>query len=212
MREHVKAAEEFVREDVPVAQARERFVAERQDYKVELIDDLVAAADSASPPADRLAVHERALHRPLPRPARAQHEDRRRVQAAVGRGRLLARRLRPHDAHPHLRHRLLHQGRARGAPRAARAGPRARPPQARPGARPVHVLRALARQPVLEARGHGDLERAHRAVAQGEPQPRLPRGENADPLRRRAVAASRATGTSTRTTCTSPTSRGARWG
>jgi threonyl-tRNA synthetase len=49
MLEHVKAAEEFVREDVPVAQARERFVAERQDYKVELIDDLVAAADSSAP-------------------------------------------------------------------------------------------------------------------------------------------------------------------
>jgi threonyl-tRNA synthetase len=44
MRAHVKAAESFEREDVPVAEARERFVAERQDYKVELIDDLVAAA------------------------------------------------------------------------------------------------------------------------------------------------------------------------
>jgi threonyl-tRNA synthetase len=48
MREHIKAAEPFVREDVPVARARERFLAERQDYKVELIDDLVGAA-----PADR---------------------------------------------------------------------------------------------------------------------------------------------------------------
>ena len=42
MREHVNADERFVREDVPVAQARERFAAEHQDYKVELIDDLVA--------------------------------------------------------------------------------------------------------------------------------------------------------------------------
>jgi threonyl-tRNA synthetase len=41
MREHIKADEPFVREDVPVAQARERFAAENQDYKVELIDDLV---------------------------------------------------------------------------------------------------------------------------------------------------------------------------
>ncbi|HVE68922.1 MAG TPA: threonine--tRNA ligase [Solirubrobacteraceae bacterium] len=41
MREHVKAGEEFTREDVPVAAARERFAAEGQDYKVELIDDLV---------------------------------------------------------------------------------------------------------------------------------------------------------------------------
>src|ERR1700722_261515 len=38
MRAHVKAAEAFERQDVPVAQARERFLAERQDYKVELID------------------------------------------------------------------------------------------------------------------------------------------------------------------------------
>jgi threonyl-tRNA synthetase len=41
MREHIKAAEQFVREDIPVAAARERFAAEDQPYKVELIDDLV---------------------------------------------------------------------------------------------------------------------------------------------------------------------------
>ncbi len=49
MREHVKAAEPFVRQDVPVAQARERFLAEQQDYKVELIDDLIAAAPRSQP-------------------------------------------------------------------------------------------------------------------------------------------------------------------
>src|SRR5215210_2374769 len=41
MREHIRADERFVREDVPVAQALERFRAEGQDYKVELIEDLV---------------------------------------------------------------------------------------------------------------------------------------------------------------------------
>jgi threonyl-tRNA synthetase len=41
MREHVKADEAFEREDVPVAEALERFRAEGQDYKVELIEDLV---------------------------------------------------------------------------------------------------------------------------------------------------------------------------
>ncbi len=45
MRAHVKAAERFERADVSPAQARERFAAERQDYKVELIDDLVRDAD-----------------------------------------------------------------------------------------------------------------------------------------------------------------------
>jgi threonyl-tRNA synthetase len=41
MREHVKADEPFVREDVSVEQALERFKGEHQDYKVELIEDLV---------------------------------------------------------------------------------------------------------------------------------------------------------------------------
>ncbi len=41
MREHVKADEPFVREDMPVAEAIERFKAEDQPYKVELIEDLV---------------------------------------------------------------------------------------------------------------------------------------------------------------------------
>jgi threonyl-tRNA synthetase len=48
MRAHVRAAERFERRDVPVAAARERFLAEGQDYKVELIDDLVRDADRAA--------------------------------------------------------------------------------------------------------------------------------------------------------------------
>jgi threonyl-tRNA synthetase len=45
MRAHVKAEERFEREDVPVADARARFEAEGQAYKVELIDDLARAAE-----------------------------------------------------------------------------------------------------------------------------------------------------------------------
>jgi threonyl-tRNA synthetase len=41
MREHIKADEHFEREDVTVEQALERFRGEGQDYKVELIEDLV---------------------------------------------------------------------------------------------------------------------------------------------------------------------------
>ena len=47
----------------------------------------------------RLALHQRPVHRPLPRAALAEHEAHRRDQAAVGRGRLLARRRQPPDAH-----------------------------------------------------------------------------------------------------------------
>ncbi len=42
MRQHVGADERFVRDDVSVQAALERFKAEHQDYKVELIEDLVA--------------------------------------------------------------------------------------------------------------------------------------------------------------------------
>src|ERR671914_825776 len=42
MRAHVKAREEFVREDVSVDSALERFRGEDQPYKVELIEDLKA--------------------------------------------------------------------------------------------------------------------------------------------------------------------------
>ena len=41
MQEHIKADEEFERSDLPVAEAIERFRAEDQGYKVELIEDLV---------------------------------------------------------------------------------------------------------------------------------------------------------------------------
>src|SRR4051794_41174965 len=41
MREHVAADEAFAREDIPVSEALGRFRAEGQDYKVELIEDLV---------------------------------------------------------------------------------------------------------------------------------------------------------------------------
>ncbi len=49
MSQHVMAAERFQRENVPIQKARERFVGERQDYKVELIDDLLAAAPAGQP-------------------------------------------------------------------------------------------------------------------------------------------------------------------
>ena len=49
MREHIAADEHFERTDVPVAEALERFKAEGQDYKVELIEDLIANADPAHP-------------------------------------------------------------------------------------------------------------------------------------------------------------------
>jgi threonyl-tRNA synthetase len=49
MLEHIKADETFVREDVSVGKALERFMREKQDYKVELIEDLVRNAPPDAP-------------------------------------------------------------------------------------------------------------------------------------------------------------------
>jgi threonyl-tRNA synthetase len=58
MREHVKAAEPFLRSEVPVTQARERFLGEGQDYKVELIDDLVSAAAEGPAPLRTVSLYQ----------------------------------------------------------------------------------------------------------------------------------------------------------
>jgi threonyl-tRNA synthetase len=49
MREHIAADERFVREDVPVAVALDRYRAEGQSYKVQLIEDLVKNAPDDAP-------------------------------------------------------------------------------------------------------------------------------------------------------------------
>ncbi len=189
MAAHIKAGEAFERRDVPVAEARERFVGERQDYKVELIDDLVAAADGDHP-LQTVSLYTNGPFTDLCRgPHAPEHGDRRGLQAELRRRGLLAGRLRQDDADPHLRHRLLHQGGAGRAPGEDRAGQGPRPPQAGARAGPVHVLRAVPRQPILEAGRDDHLERAHGAVAGRKPGPRLPGGQNPDPLRRRAVEA-----------------------
>ena len=120
MREHIKADEPFERSEMTAQDAIELFRERGQDYKVELIEDLVR--DHGHRP--RLVLPQRPVPRPLPRPARADHRAHRRVQAAVARRRLLARRLQPPDAHPRLRHGVLREEGARRAPRAPRAGAR----------------------------------------------------------------------------------------
>ena len=102
------------------------------------------------------------LVRPLPRPAHdLDRQDRQRLQADEGRGRLLARRFQPRDAHAHLRHRLRQAGGARRLSQADRGGGEARPPQARPrdgsvplpgGGAGLGVLASEGLDPVPDAR------------------------------------------------------------
>ena len=180
MAEHVKAAEPFVREDVPVEAARERFAGEHQAYKVELIDDLVRDAGQRRR-SRRVSLYTNGPFTDLCRGPHAPDTGRikafklQSVAGAYWRGDSNA-----HDADADLRHRVLLQGRPRRAPRAARAGPRARPPPAGARARPLPLLRALSRRAVLAPARDDAVERARATLpARREPRPRLQRGQDA---------------------------------
>ena len=188
MREHIAADEHFERTDVPVAEAIERFRAEGQDYKVELIEDLVRDRGRR----DRLALPQRPLHRPLPRPARPRHQAHQGVQAHQRRRRLLARRRRPPDAHPHLRHRLPVQGGPRGAP-ASGSSRRARATTASSAASCRCSCSPTCRRasPFWLPRGTHIWNELTAIWRREQRRARLHRGAHADPLRRRALEAVR---------------------
>ncbi len=164
-----------------------RFAAEGETYKVEIAEEPARGRAGHVLRAGR-------LHRPLPRPAPADDQADQGLQAHVARGRLLARRLRQADAHAHLRHGLLRPGRPRRAPRAHRGGAAARSPPPRPRARPLPPQRDLAGLAVLAPARHGALQRARPPLARAQREPRLRGGQDADPLRHRALEALRALG------------------
>ena len=69
------------------------------------------------------------------------------------------------DAHARLRHRLPEQGGAGRVPRSSRARAPARPPAHRPRPRPLQLPRGRSRLPVLPPQGHAPLERDGRLLA-----------------------------------------------
>ena len=140
MREHVKADEPFVREDVSAGDALERFVARGAG--------LQGRADRGPRPRrgrrDRLALHQRPVHRPLPRARTRRRRARGRVQAPVGRRRVLARQGRQPDAHARLRHGVRRRRRSSTSTSSASSRPAPATTASSAGARAVHVLRAVA--------------------------------------------------------------------
>ena len=161
MREHIAADEPFVREDVPVGVALDRFLREAQDYKVELIEDLVehdgvpTVSLYTNGPFTDLC---RGPHSPSTKRIKAFKLQS--VAGAYWRG----------DSNRPMLTRIY--GTAffsdkdlRGVPRARRGGARPRPPQARSSARALHLLRRVSRRGVLAAGGNRGVQLA------GRPQP-----------------------------------------
>ncbi len=210
MRAHIEADEAFERRDVSVAEARR---------------DLQGPGRGLQGRADRrprrerrrrgrLALPQRPLRGPLPRPSRPLDRPDQGDQAQLARRRLLARRREAPDADPDLRHRLLLQEGPRQAPGADRAGEEARPPPPRPPARHLHAARGGAGDAVLAAQRH------HPAAPDRGPRSRPSCASAAtrrSPPRRfstRSSGTAPGTGTTTATTCTScsPTRSGWRCG
>ena len=193
------------RRDVPVAEAIELFRAQGQDYKVELIEDLVRDEGVETVSLYRNGPFEdlcRGPHGALDRPDQGD-------QAELGRRRLLARRREPRELTRIYGTAFFSKKDLEAAPGADRGGEGPRPPPARPPARPLHAARRGAGDAVLAAQRDDaaapDRGRGPRAAAQA----RLPGDRDPAGPRRGALAPLRATGTTTRTTCTSWTTASA---
>ncbi len=179
-----------------------------QPFKVEIVDDLVAASqrDGDADAADHL-LPAGPVHRPLPRPARREHRPDRPVQAAGGRRRVLARRREAPDAPAHLRHGLGDAGGARPVPVAARRGEEARPPQARRRSSTCSASTTSRRAPrsgIRRASSSGARSRARCASSScGAATRRSARRSSS----RTGCGASPGTGTTTTRTCSSSSPR-----
>ena len=184
MREHVKADEPFVREDVTVG-AGARALPRRGAA-------LQGRADRGPRPRrgrrDRLALHQRPVHRPLPRPARARPPSGSRRSsccpspAPTGAATRTAR-CSPASTAPPSTPRRTSTPTSSGSRRRARAttasSARSSSCSCSPSSRPG--------SPFWQPNGMVIWNELTELWRDGERRARLPRGQDADPLRRRAL-------------------------
>ena len=207
MREHVKADEPFEREEVSAGDALERFVREGQDYKVELIEDLVRDEG-----VDTVSLYTNGPFTDLcrgPHSPSTGHVGAFKLQSVAGaywRGNadnpMLTRIYgtafpTKKELEEHLER--LEQARARDHRKIGQELELFMFSPLSPGS------------PFWQPNGMAVWNALAGLWREQNSAPRLPRGQDADPLRRRAVEAVRPLGQVTASTCTSPRSRTARW-
>ncbi len=209
MREHIDADEPFVREDV-AGRRRARALRARGAA-------LQGRADRGPRPRpqardDRVALHQRAVHRSLPRartrrpPSGSRRSSSSQSPAPTGAATRAA------DAHARLRHRVLLQAGSGRVPRAPRAGARQRPPAARAASSACSPSPSRARVGRSGYPAGTEVLNALVALSRRDGDARAATRRS----RRRSCSTARcgrprATGTSTATTCSSPSPRTGRW-
>ena len=205
MAERVAADHPFVRKELAVRRRAGRSSRSAgQPYKVEILDDLAAKAPRQRRAACRRSrlLRARAVQRPVPRPARRVDRQDRPVQAAVRRRRLLARRREAADAPAHLRHGL---GRPRRSWTSSCGGGRRRRSATTAGS--ASQLDLFSFHDVVARRRRSGIPRAGASGGRCEAPCASSRGGAATrrstrrSLVHRSCGSSRATGTSTATTC-----------
>ena len=214
MREHVKAAEPFERRDVSPGEARERFAGESQDYKVELIDDLVAQARHGHPPRE-LETVSLYTNGPFTDLCRGPHAPSTKSVGAFKLQSVAGAYWRGDSARTMLTRiygtAFFAKDELAEHLRAHRAGQGTRPSQARARARAVHLLRASRPAPPSgcpPARPCSTRSSACRARwAAGTATARSRRRRSTTP----SCGRPQGTGASTARTCSRSTSRVARW-
>ena len=205
MRERIRADEPFVREDVPVAEALDRFRAEGQDYKVDLIEDLVRDAS-----IETVSLYANGPFTDLAADRMRKHRAHRRREAAVAGRRLLARR------RATVRCSRVCTGPPSSSSRSSTStstasSRRAPATTACPGARALRLLRGRAGRGLLDAARRHRLQRARAPQPRDVRDPRLPRGQRRPSSTTLSCGGPRATG-SARATCSSRRPRAGRSG
>ena len=165
MREHVKADERFERTEISVADAHRALRAEGQDYKVELIEDLITNEG-----VDTVSLYTNGAFTDLCRgPHGPEHQAHQGLQADFDRRRLLARRLRAGRCSPAS---TARPSSPRRTSRSTWSGSRRRAPAttassaASSGCSCSRTSRPAS--PFWQPAGHPRLERAHRPLAHRE--------------------------------------------
>ncbi len=190
MRAHIEADEAFERRDVPVAEAIEIFEGQGEDYKVELIRDLIASEGVETVSLYRNGPFEDLCRGPHgPSTGRIKAIKLSSLAGAYWRGDEKRQMLtRIYGTAFFSKKDLEH------APRAARAGEGARPPPPRPPARHLHAARGGARDALLAAQ-RDDAAAPDRGRGAGPAaQARLQGDRHAAGARRGALAPLRALG------------------